>query len=227
MKNKLILFVATLLASSALSFGQQNEWADFSRYEQANKTITIKPNVVFMGNSITDRWQNDDPTFFKENNYLGRGIGGQVTAQMLVRFRADVINLKPKAVVILGGINDIAQNNGYNTVEHIFENIVSMAELAKANKIKVVICSVLPVLPSIVSTWQKNIDSIESVDDLNSKLKEYAKKNKIAYADYFSVMVDEKQGLKKEYQHDDVHPNKAGYVVMEEVIQKILKKVIR
>ncbi|MDD2524802.1 MAG: acylhydrolase, partial [Bacteroidales bacterium] len=92
MKNKLILFVATLLASSALSFGQQNEWADFSRYEQANKTITLKPNVVFMGNSITDRWPNTHPEFFTDNNYIGRGIGGQVTAQMLVRFRADVIN---------------------------------------------------------------------------------------------------------------------------------------
>lgn len=227
MKNKLILFVATLLASSALSFGQQNEWADFSRYEQANKTITIKPNVVFMGNSITDRWPNTHPEFFTDNNYIGRGIGGQVTAQMLVRFRADVINLKPKVVVILGGINDIAQNNGFNTVEHIFENIVSMTELAKANKIKVVICSVLPVLPSIVNSWQKEINPIQTVDDLNSKLKEYAKKNKIAYADFFSVMVDERQGLKKEYQYDEVHPNMAGYVVMEEVIQNVLKKTLR
>lgn len=224
MKNKLILFVATLLASSALSFGQQNEWADFSRYEQANKTITIKPNVVFMGNSITDRWPNTHPEFFTDNNYIGRGIGGQVTAQMLVRFRADVINLKPKVVVILGGINDIAQNNGFNTVEHIFENIVSMTELAKANKIKVVICSVLP---AAIYSWRKDIDPIQPISELNSMLKEYAKKNKIAYADYFSVMVDERQGLNKKYQNDEVHPNKAGYVVMEEVIQKVLKKVIR
>ncbi|MDD2526118.1 MAG: GDSL-type esterase/lipase family protein, partial [Bacteroidales bacterium] len=127
----------------------------------------------------------------------------------------------------LGGINDIAQNNGFNTVEHIFENIVSMTELAKANKIKVVICSVLPVLPSIVNSWQKEINPIQTVDDLNSKLKEYAKKNKIAYADFFSVMVDERQGLKKEYQYDEVHPNMAGYVVMEEVIQNVLKKTLR
>lgn len=224
MNCKLFLFIAALVASSALSFGQQKDWANFSRYEQANTTITKNPTVVFMGNSITEGWQNADPEFFKENNYVGRGIGGQVTSQMLVRFRADVINLKPKAVVILAGTNDIAQNNGFIKVEHIFENIVSMAELAKANKMKVVICSVLP---ATVYSWRKEIDPIQPISELNSKLKEYAKKNKIAYADYFSVMVDERQGLKKEYQNDEVHPNKAGYVVMEEVIQKVLKKVIR
>jgi lysophospholipase L1-like esterase len=224
MNCKLFLFIAALVASSALSFGQQKDWANFSRYEQANTTITKNPTVVFMGNSITEGWQNADPEFFKENNYVGRGIGGQVTSQMLVRFRADVINLKPKAVVILAGTNDIAQNNGFIKVEHVFENIVSMAELAKANKMKVVICSVLP---ATVYSWRKDIDPIQPISELNSKLKEYAKKNKIAYADYFSVMVDERQGLKKEYQNDEVHPNKAGYVVMEEVIQKVLKKVIR
>ena len=224
MNCKLFLFIAALVASSALSFGQQKDWANFSRYEQANTTITKNPTVVFMGNSITEGWQNADPEFFKENNYVGRGIGGQVTSQMLVRFRADVINLKPKAVVILAGTNDIAQNNGFIKVEHIFENIVSMTELAKANKIKVVICSVLP---AAIYSWRKDIDPIQPISELNSMLKEYAKKNKIAYADYFSVMVDERQGLKKEYQNDEVHPNKAGYVVMEEVIQKVLKKVIR
>ncbi|MDD4636720.1 MAG: SGNH/GDSL hydrolase family protein [Bacteroidales bacterium] len=224
MKSKFILFAAALLASSALSFGQQKDWANFSRYEQANQTITKNPTVVFMGNSITEGWQNAHPEFFKENNYVGRGISGQVTSQMLVRFRADVINLKPKAVVILAGTNDIAQNNGFIKVEHIFENMVSMAELAKANKIKVVICSVLP---AAVYSWHKEIDPIQPISELNSMLKEYAKKNKIAYADYFSVMVDERQGLEKKYQNDEVHPNKAGYVVMEEVIQKVLKKVLR
>lgn len=224
MKSKFILFAAALLASSALSFGQQKDWANFSRYEQANQTITKNPTVVFMGNSITEGWQNAHPEFFKENNYVGRGISGQVTSQMLVRFRADVINLKPKAVVILAGTNDIAQNNGFIKVEHIFENMVSMAELAKANKIKVVICSALP---AAVYSWHKEIDPIQPISELNSMLKEYAKKNKIAYADYFSVMVDERQGLEKKYQNDEVHPNKAGYVVMEEVIQKVLKKVLR
>ena len=224
MNCKLFLFIAALVASSALSFGQQKDWANFSRYEQANTTITKNPTVVFMGNSITEGWQNADPEFFKENNYVGRGIGGQVTSQMLVRFRADVINLKPKAVVILAGTNDIAQNNGFIKVEHVFENIVSMAELAKANKIKVVICSVLP---AAIYSWRKDIDPIQPISELNSMLKEYAKKNKIAYADYFSVMVDERQGLNKKYQNDEVHPNKAGYVVMEEVIQKVLKKVLR
>ncbi|HEY5570029.1 MAG TPA: GDSL-type esterase/lipase family protein, partial [Bacteroidales bacterium] len=134
------------------------------------------------------------------------------------------INLKPKAVVILAGTNDIAQNNGIITVEHIFENFVSMAELAKANKIKVVFCSVLP---AHHYPWRQDIESIKPINELNSMLKEYAKKNKIAYADYYSALVDERQGLDKKYQNDEVHPNKAGYAVMEEVIQKILKKVVR
>ena len=223
MKIKAILLYVTLLASSVTCFAQ-NDWAGFKVYDEANTKVTTRPDAVFMGNSITQGWQGAHPEFFTDNNYVGRGIGGQVTSQMLVRFRSDVINLKPKAVVILAGTNDIAQNNGIITVEHIFENFVSMAELAKANKIKVVLCSVLP---AHHYPWRQDIESIKPINELNSMLKEYAKKNKIAYADYYSAMVDERQGLDKKYQNDEVHPNKAGYAVMEEVIQKILKKVVR
>lgn len=223
MKIKAILLYVTLLASSVTCFAQ-NDWAGFKVYDEANTKVTTRPDAVFMGNSITQGWQGAHPEFFTDNNYVGRGIGGQVTSQMLVRFRSDVINLKPKAVVILAGTNDIAQNNGIITVEHIFENFVSMAELAKANKIKVVFCSVLP---AHHYPWRQDIESIKPINELNSMLKEYAKKNKIAYADYYSAMVDERQGLDKKYQNDEVHPNKAGYAVMEEVIQKILKKVVR
>ncbi|HEY5570554.1 MAG TPA: GDSL-type esterase/lipase family protein, partial [Bacteroidales bacterium] len=135
MKIKAILLYVTLLASSVTCFAQ-NDWAGFKVYDEANTKVTTRPDAVFMGNSITQGWQGAHPEFFTDNNYVGRGISGQVTSQMLVRFRSDVINLKPKAVVILAGTNDIAQNNGIITVEHIFENFVSMAELAKANKIK-------------------------------------------------------------------------------------------
>lgn len=223
MKIKAILFYVTLLASSVTSFAQ-NDWANFKVYDEANMKVTTRPDAVFMGNSITQGWQGAHPEFFTDNNYIGRGISGQVTSQMLVRFRSDVINLKPKAVVILAGTNDIAQNNGIITVEHIFENLVSMAELAKANKIKVVLCSVLP---AHHYPWRQDIESIKPINELNNLLKEYAKKNKIAYADYYSAMVDERQGLDKKYQNDEVHPNKAGYAVMEEIIQKVLKKVVR
>lgn len=223
MKVKAILLYVTLLASSVTCFAQ-NDWAGFKVYDEANTKVTTRPDAVFMGNSITQGWQGAHPEFFTDNNYVGRGISGQVTSQMLVRFRSDVINLKPKAVVILAGTNDIAQNNGIITVEHIFENFVSMAELAKANKIKVVFCSVLP---AHHYPWRQDIESIKPINELNSMLKEYAKKNKIAYADYYSALVDERQGLDKKYQNDEVHPNKAGYAVMEEVIQKVLKKVVR
>ncbi|BEH00276.1 SGNH/GDSL hydrolase family protein [Bacteroides sedimenti] len=213
------LFVGTLVAN-----GQNNkDWANFSKYAQANLSVKQPVDVVFMGNSITEGWASMHPEFFKGNNYVGRGISGQVTSQMLVRFRADVINLKPKVVVILAGTNDIAMNNGYITVEHIFENIVSMVELARCNKIKVVLCSVLP---ASHYPWRPEIESVRPITELNSKIKEYAKANKIPYADYYSVMVDDKEGLNPIYQKDEVHPNLAGYDAMEKVIQSILKKLL-
>ena len=199
------------------------DWAQYARYEEKNKGVTKKPSVVFMGDSITDGWYRYDPDFFNDNNYLGRGISGQVTAQMLARFRSDVLNFKPKKVVILAGTNDIAMNQGYMSLDHIFENIVSMAELARANKIKVVLCSVLPANKYRWS-WEMTPEKIiDSIRELNKKIEAYAKANGHKYADYYSVMVDENYGLIKEYQNDAVHPNLEGYKVMEEVIQNILK----
>lgn len=200
------------------------DWAQYNFYSKENKECK-EAKVVFMGNSITRNWLRYRPEFFNENEgYLCRGISGQVTAQMLARFRSDVINLHPKKVVILAGTNDIAMNQGYVSIEHIYENIVSMAELAKCNGIKVVLCSVLP---TDRYGWSWEIDrerAVESIKTLNEKLRTYSKKNKIQYADFYSAMVDENMALKKEYQEDAVHPNKAGYLVMEEIIQKILKK---
>lgn len=199
------------------------DWAQYGRYDQLNKEVTKRPKAVFIGDSITDNWYRNHPDFFAENNYLGRGIGGQVTAQMLARFRSDVLNHRPKYVVILAGTNDIAMNQGFVSLDHIFENIVSMAELAKANRIKVVLCSVLP---AERYNWSWEISSeraISSIKELNERIEAYARANGHGYADYFSVMDDGKRGMIKEYQHDPVHPNEAGYCVMEEVIQKFLK----
>ena len=200
-----------------------NDWANFGRYAEANKTVKQPVKAVFMGNSITEGWVGADPDFFTNNNYVGRGISGQVSSQMLVRFQSDVINLKPKAVVILAGTNDIALNNGNISIEHIFENIVSMAELAKQNKIKVVLCSVLP---AHHFPWRPEVEPIKLINELNEKIKNYAKENKIPYADYYTAMVDEKKGLNSQYQRDEVHPNLEGYKMMEQVIQKVLLKIL-
>lgn len=200
------------------------DWAQYNRYEKNNKMVK-NAKVVFIGNSITDNWYKLYPEFFNNNEgYICRGISGQVTAQMLARFRSDVINLKPETVVILAGTNDIAMNQGYVSIDHIYENIISMAELAKFNGINVVLCSVLP---ADRYSWSWEIDrerAIRSINELNNKLRTYAKKHKMLYADYFSEMVDENKALRKEFQQDAVHPNKNGYIVMEKVIQKILNK---
>jgi alpha-L-fucosidase len=142
---------------------------------------------------------------------------------MLARFQSDVVNLSPKKVVILAGTNDIAMNKGYMSLDHIFENIVSMVQIAKANKIKVVLCSVLPAEKFRWSWEISTEEAVKSIRELNARIEEYAKANGIKFADYYSVMDDGKGGLKKEYQRDAVHPNLEGYYVMEEVIQKILK----
>jgi lysophospholipase L1-like esterase len=205
--------------------GTLTDWAHLKKYEQSNselKKINEPDRVVFMGNSITEGWSNFDKDFFINNPFVNRGIGGQTTPQMLIRFKPDVVNLNPKAVVILAGINDIAENTGRVTIENIAENIISMAEIAKANEIKVFICSTLP---AIDFPWSPGMDPGPKVVKLNSILKNYCDSNNIPYVDYFSAMSDEKGGLKvPEYTTADdlVHPNLAGYKVMEKIILKAL-----
>ena len=205
--------------------GTLTDWAHLKKYEQSNselKKINDPDRVVFMGNSITEGWSNFDKDFFINNPFVNRGIGGQTTPQMLIRFKPDVVNLNPKAVVILAGINDIAENTGPVTIENIAENIISMAEIAKANEIKVFICSTLP---AIDFPWSPGMDPGPKVVKLNSILKNYCDSNNIPYVDYFSAMSDEKGGLKvPEYTtaEDLVHPNLAGYKVMEKIILKAL-----
>ncbi len=222
MKNmrKWFVLAMCMLATSSL-FSQQNDWAQFGRYAEANKSVETPTRVVFMGNSITDGWWNTDSLFFQNNRYIGRGIGGQTTAQMLVRFRADVIDLQPKAVVILAGTNDIAQNNGYIAPENILGNIISMAELAKANNIDVVLCSILP---AYEYGWRKGLEPADKIIALNKMIKEYADRHNLTYVDYHSALKDARNGLPEKYSKDGVHPTMEGYKIMERLISEALKK---
>ncbi|CAN5613089.1 hypothetical protein BH10BAC2_BH10BAC2_05990 [soil metagenome] len=207
---------------------QKNDWANFIRYKAANEqlatTTSSKPRVVFMGNSITDGWINADSSFFVGKNYIDRGISGQTTPQMLLRFRPDVIDLKPAVVVILAGINDIAGNTGPMTLEQTFGNIVSMVELAKANKIKPVISSVLPAFDF---PWKPGMEPAGKVAKLNAMLKDYALKNNVVYLNYFSAMKDERNGLPESLSGDGVHPNLAGYKIMEPLAEKAIAEAMK
>lgn len=220
-----LLLAGCLLATSTL-FAQteKGDWAQFKRYAEANKTVKTPSNVVFMGNSITDGWWPADSTFFIENNFIDRGIGGQTTSEMLVRFRADVIDLKPKAVVILAGINDIAHNNGVIALENVFGNIVSMAELAKVNHIQVILCSVLPAYDF---PWRPGMGPADKVIRLNTMLREYADKNKLTYVDYHSAMKDSRNGLPESLSKDGVHPTLDGYKIMEKIVLKAIQENVR
>jgi acetyl esterase/lipase/lysophospholipase L1-like esterase len=196
------------------------DWPNIARYADDNeklKSTADKNRVVFMGNSITEGWKNADPDFFSKNPYVDRGISGQTTPQMLVRFREDVISLKPAVVVILAGINDIAQNTGYIKLEDTYGNIISMAELARANNIKVVISSVLPAYDF---PWRPGLQPADKVVALNMMLKDYATKNNMVYVDYFSAMADERKGLPQSLSKDGVHPTLEGYKIMEPLVQK-------
>jgi len=231
-KVLLLLFLIAFMNNNAQEIvtaggGTLKDWAHLKKYEKENeqlKKINDPNRVVFMGNSITEGWSNFDKDFFIKNPFVNRGISGQTTPQMLVRFKPDVVNLNPKAVVILAGINDIAGNTGPISLKNTAENIISMAEIAKANNIKVYICSTLP---AIDFPWSPGLEPGPKVIKLNTILKDYCIKNNITYVDYFSSMADDEGGLKvPEYTTADdlVHPNLAGYKVMEKIILSELEK---
>jgi lysophospholipase L1-like esterase len=213
----LAMTAAVITAQTALA--QDGDWANYGRYAEANaalKAAGTRPEAVFMGNSITDGWAGQHPEFFAANNFVGRGIGGQVTAQMLARFRADVIDLAPRKVVILAGTNDIAQNQGFVSIENIAANIISMAELAHAHGIEAVICSVLP---AAEYPWRPEITDVPAkVRALNARLRDWAAANGCRYVDYFSAMADGRGGLPKSLAADGIHPTSAGYDQMESII---------
>ena len=225
MKKSIPISIIVLLFMS--NYSQAQDWANLNRYQQENTTLRT-PNldenrVVFMGNSITESWSNYHAEFFERKSYINRGISGQTTPQMLIRFRQDVIALKPKIVVILAGTNDIAENTGPTTIEMIIDNIISMAEIAKSNNIKVIISSVLPAYDY---PWNTGLKPNEKIPVLNRLLKEYANKNSIVYLDYFTSMSNKKNGFKNVYTYDGVHPNKKGYLKMELLVEKAIKKTL-
>ena len=222
-----ICCIFILLTSIKLIEVNGQDWPNLSKYKNANTqldSLETNDRIVFMGNSITELWTTVSPSFFDNKNYVNRGISGQTTPQMLIRFRQDVINLNPFAVVILAGINDIAQNTGPSTIQMIKNNIISMIELANSNKIHVILCSVLP---AEKFPWFPEILPAQKVVDLNKELREYADKNNILYVDYFSLMVNETMGMKKELTNDGVHPNKKGYLIMEKTLLKAISIILQ
>ncbi|MEQ8714612.1 MAG: GDSL-type esterase/lipase family protein [Cyclobacteriaceae bacterium] len=231
--NRTILIINLILTMPSLIQARQpfsiNEYANFAKYASANdslKQADALPKVVFMGNSITEGWVNMRPAFFTDNSFLGRGIGGQVSHQMLLRFQADVIDLNPEVVVILAGTNDIAQNSGPVTLDQIMNNITAMATLARGNGIKVALCSVLP---AIAFPWFPDISPAPLIVKLNEQIQQYAQSNDLIYVDYYSAMVDDEGGLRvpEHTSSDDlVHPNPTGYKVMEEILLKSLKPLL-
>ncbi|SBW03613.1 conserved exported hypothetical protein [uncultured Dysgonomonas sp.] len=228
--KKVILIMSFFSFFGLFSQAQEfNKLINLDRYAEANAALPVpakgEKRVVFIGNSITDGWPNAHPDFFKSNNYVGRGISGQTSPQLLSRFRQDVINLKPVAVLINIGTNDVAQNTGPYNEEFTLGNIMSMAELADANGIKVILSSVTP---AGEYPWRKEIKDVpQKIMSLNAKIKAYAKEKGFSYIDYFSVMCDENNALKSNLGTDGVHPNEEGYKIMEATAKKVIDKVIK
>jgi lysophospholipase L1-like esterase len=207
-----------------------SEFANTGYYAKANLELKLhsktENRVVFMGNSITEGWVFMRPEFFENRDYINRGIGGQTTPQMLLRFRPDVVDLNPKVVLILAGTNDIAGNTGFTPLETIIGNIKSMAEIANANGIEVVISSILPAIEYL---WKPGLNPAPKIISINKQLKAYAQQNNFIYLDYFTAMVDDNDGLKvPDYTAADdlVHPNVAGYLVMEKLAEKAIETAL-
>jgi lysophospholipase L1-like esterase len=205
----------------------QDDWASLARYREANARLGAprpgEQRVVFYGNSITDAWAEHFETMFPGKPYVGRGISGQTTPQMLVRFRQDVIALEPAVVVILGGTNDIAGNTGPSTPGMIEDNLTSMVELATANDIRVVLASVLPAYDY---PWRRGLDPAPRIVALNAWMRQYASAHDVVYLDYHSAMVDDRLGLRAELTYDGVHPNVAGYRVMAPLAERAIAEAL-
>ncbi len=229
MKKTIATLVLGLLATG-IALGQNysdmlyRDWAGLRAFAGVNKTLTEAPEVVFMGNSITEGWFNYHPEFFKKNNFACRGIGGQTSSEMLVRFRQDVIDLHPGTVAILAGTNDIAMNNGYIALENTVQNIVSMCELAKFNGIKVLLCSVTP---AAYFNWRPQVEPAKIIPELNRLLKAYADATEgVEWVDYFTAMVDpQSKAMRADYSSEGSHPHGEGYKVMERIIVPAINRI--
>ena len=223
--KKFLLVLSFFIFHCLLLPAQPNhDWAKFGTYAAKNAELKAQQtpvSVVFFGNSITQIWDEIHPEFFTANGFIGRGIGGQTSSELLVRFRQDVIDLHPETVVILCGTNDIAQNNGIIAPEHTLGNIISMCELAQANRIRPVLCSLLPARSFY---WHPAITDVpQKIRALNGLIRAYAELHDILYVDYYSAMADEEGGLKPGLTDDEVHPTIAGYEIMEPIILSILR----
>lgn len=219
-----ILLLSLALIAAASTYAQPTDWARYGRYEEQNAALAGRPvEVVFMGNSITDNWITVDPAFFAENKFVDRGISGQTTIEMLARMRRDVIDLRPRALVLMAGINDIAQNNGPIKLENTFGNIVSMCELAQHNGIRVVLCSVLPCERF---GWRPELKPADKVSELNAMLKHYAAKNGIVYVDYHTAFATPSGGLSERFAADGCHPTLYGYSLMEPLVTEGINKAL-
>ncbi len=226
------LSCAELSAAVRMAVSNDNrlrDWPQLNRYREANRTVT-KADVVFMGDSITDFWpQPRFGDFFPGRNYVGRGISAQTTPQMLIRMRPDVVALKPRAVVILAGTNDIAGNTGTMTDEEVEGNLASMAEIAAANNIKVVFSSILPTSAYHVTgnaAPQTTARPLARIRAINGWMKKYAAEHKHVYLDYYSAMIDDAGFLKTELSNDDLHPNKAGYDIMAPLAERAIQQAL-
>lgn len=201
-----------------------------NKYTEQNKILLQsnmkQPDAIFIGNSITEQWSYYRANFMTENNYLNRGIGGETSPQLLLRFRRDVVDLKPKIVVIAAGINDIAENTGRYDPEFTFDNILSMTEIANQNGIKVILASLLPSTNEAVSWHHPIAHTPEKIADLNKKIKELALEKGYGYVDYFSALVGEDKGLKPEFTVDGVHINAEAYKVMEPLVKQEINKIL-
>ncbi|MBQ6100699.1 MAG: acylhydrolase [Bacteroidales bacterium] len=224
MKKYIILIILATMSF----FGYSQDWFGFNRYQADNERIIASgdyPEVVFMGNSITELWAIYHPEFFSSNNYCGRGISGQTSAQMLVRFTADVVNLHPKAVVIMAGTNDVAHNEYWVEPERVVENIVAMCDLALAHDIVPIISSIPPCSEFV---WRKEIENVgQTIVEINRVLKTYAEEKGLVYVDYHSALADENLGFPKTLSEDGCHPDPDTYFTMEDLVLKAIREVIK
>lgn len=224
--------VAAALTALMRNDARLRDWANLARYRDANRSLTAATpqRVVFLGDSITDAWPQRVPDFFLAKPYVGRGISGQTTPQMLVRFRKDVIDLKPRVVVILAGTNDIAGNTGAITDEDIQGNLASMAQFGKANGIRVVMASITPVSAYHTSPTgipQTSARPMARIRAINAWMKEYAAANGHVFLDYFSAMIDDAGLLRVELSNDDLHPNVKGYAIMGPLAEQAITQALR
>ena len=226
--RSLLVAAVPVAASANAQTPQPTDWANLRRYAQENAALPPpapgENRVVFMGNSITEAWAKSFATQFPGKPYIGRGISAQTTPQMLIRFRQDVVALKPKVVVILGGTNDIAGNTGPSTLEMIEDNLASMTEIAKANGIRVVLASVLPVYDY---PWKKGLEPAPKIIALNAWLKSYAARVGAVYVDFHSAMKDERDGMRADLANDGVHPTPAGYAIMGPLVERAIADALQ